>query len=37
MVDVPPTRRGRDVAVLWGATILALVLWSFPTWSRWLV
>lgn len=32
-----PLRRGRDVAVLWGATLLALVLWSFPTWSLWLL
>ena len=30
-------RRSRDVAVLWVATLLALVFWSFPTWSRWLV
>ena len=32
-----PTRRGRDVAVLWSATVLALVLWTFPTWSLWLL
>lgn len=32
-----PLRRGRDAVVLWGATLLALVLWSFPTWSLWLV
>lgn len=32
-----PLRRGRDVVVLWSATVLALVLWSFPTWSLWLL
>jgi mercuric ion transport protein len=32
-----PTRRRRDVAILWSATLLALVFWTFPTWSRWLV
>lgn len=32
-----PARRGRDVAVLWSATLLALVLWTFPTWSLWLL
>lgn len=31
-----PVRRRRDVAILWGATVLALVLWTFPTWSLWL-
>ncbi|GMV09885.1 MAG: hypothetical protein AMXMBFR55_16190 [Gemmatimonadota bacterium] len=31
------TRRSRDVVVLWVATLLALVFWTFPTWSRWLV
>lgn len=30
-------RRGRDVAILWSATVLALVLWTFPTWSLWLL
>lgn len=34
---VVPTRRNRDVAILWSATLLALVFWTFPTWSRWLV
>lgn len=32
-----PARRGRDVAILWSATALALVLWTFPTWSLWLL
>lgn len=31
------TGRGRDVALLWGATAFALVLWTFPTWSLWLL
>ena len=26
-------RRTREKVILWTATILALVLWSFPTWS----
>lgn len=29
-------RRSRDVTILWIATALALGLWTFPTWSRWL-
>jgi mercuric ion transport protein len=32
-----PVRRGRDVAILWSATALALILWTFPTWSLWLL
>ena len=32
-----PSRRGRDIVILWSATLLALVFWTFPTWSRWLV
>jgi hypothetical protein len=32
-----PAPRGRDVAILWTATALALVLWTFPTWSLWLL
>lgn len=32
-----PARRGRDVAMLWSATLLAIVLWTFPTWSLWLL
>ena len=31
-----PARPG-DVALLWGATALALVLWTFPRWSLWLL
>jgi mercuric ion transport protein len=30
-------RRGRDVAVLWMAVVVALVFWTFPTWSTLLV
>lgn len=32
-----PTRRTRDTVILWVATIIALVAWTFPTWSVWLV
>lgn len=32
--EVPRTR---EKAILCGALILALVLWTFPTWSVWLV
>ena len=32
-----PRDRGRERAILWLAALLALVLWTFPTWSRWLV
>jgi mercuric ion transport protein len=32
-----PARRGRDVAILWSATVVAIVLWTFPTWSLWLL
>jgi mercuric ion transport protein len=32
-----PTRRGRDAAILWSATAIAVVLWTFPTWSLWLL
>lgn len=32
-----PARRTRDVVILWTATLLALVFWTFPTWSLWLV
>ncbi len=28
-----PRSRSRDKALLWGAVALALVLWTFPTWS----
>jgi mercuric ion transport protein len=30
---VPRSLR-RDKALLWAAAVLALVLWTFPTWSR---
>lgn len=36
-VCVSPVRRSRDVAILWSATALALILWTFPTWSLWLL
>ena len=29
-----PLNRTRDKAILWTAAALALVLWTFPTWSR---
>ena len=29
--------RRRDVVLLWGATLLAAVVWTFPTWSLWLL
>lgn len=32
-----PLRRGWDIAIVWGATALALILWTFPTWSLWLL
>ena len=32
-----PRNRGRERLILWLAALLALVLWTFPTWSRWLV
>ena len=28
-----PRRRTREKVILWTAVMLALVLWSFPTWS----
>jgi mercuric ion transport protein len=37
MACAVPVRRGRDVAILWSATALALILWTFPTWSLWLL
>lgn len=30
-------RRSRDAVILWCATALAAVLWTFPTWSLWLL
>ena len=32
-----PRSRTRDKALLWGATLLALVLLTFPQWSLWFV
>ena len=32
-----PLSRTRDKALLWGATLLALVLLTFPQWSLWFV
>ncbi len=32
-----PARRRRDVVILWAFTILAVIAWTFPTWSAWLV
>ncbi|HUG41834.1 MAG TPA: mercuric transporter MerT family protein [Longimicrobiales bacterium] len=32
-----PRSRSRERVVLWSATVVALVLWSFPTWSNWLI
>ncbi|MGI8843859.1 MAG: mercuric transporter MerT family protein [Gemmatimonadaceae bacterium] len=32
-----PTRRRRDVFILWSATVVALILWTYPTWSTWLL
>lgn len=34
---VAPARHRRDVALLWSATVLSFVIWSFPTWSLWLL
>lgn len=31
-----PARR-RDEMLLWSAVVVALVLWTFPTWSVWLL
>lgn len=33
---VPPPRR-REQIILWVAALLAVVLWTFPTWSLWLI
>jgi mercuric ion transport protein len=32
-----PRNRRHDKVILWLAAVLALVLWTFPTWSKWLV
>lgn len=36
-VCAAPARHARDIAVLWSATVLALVIWTFPTWSLWML
>jgi mercuric ion transport protein len=33
---VVPRSRSREKAVLWTATVIAIVVWTFPTWSTWL-
>ena len=32
-----PVRLRRDIVILWTATAVAVVLWTFPTWSLWLM
>jgi mercuric ion transport protein len=32
-----PRDRSREQVIFWVAVFLALVLWTFPTWSTWLV
>lgn len=32
-----PRSRTREKVVLWTALVVAVVLWTFPTWSTWLV
>jgi mercuric ion transport protein len=32
-----PMQRRRDIVILWAATAVAIVLWTFPTWSLWLL
>lgn len=32
-----PRSRTREKAILWLAVLVAIVLWTFPTWSVWLV
>jgi mercuric ion transport protein len=32
-----PRNRRRDKVILWLTAVLALVLWTFPTWSKWLI
>lgn len=29
-----PRRGDRDILILWVAAVIALILWTFPTWSR---
>ena len=32
-----PRSRTRDKLILWGAALVALALWTFPSWSVWLI
>jgi mercuric ion transport protein len=32
-----PRSRTREKAILWVALVMAIVIWTFPTWSTWLV
>lgn len=32
-----PRSRTREKVVLWSAVVVAIVVWTFPTWSTWLV
>lgn len=32
-----PRTRSRDKLILWAAAVLALALWTFPSWSVWLI
>lgn len=34
--ELPRSRR-KEKAILWGALVIAAVLWTFPMWSTWLV
>jgi mercuric ion transport protein len=35
--SMTPRKRAREIGMLWVAAVIALVLWTFPTWSRLLV
>lgn len=32
-----PRRRARDKMILWATAILAMAVWTFPSWSVWLI
>ena len=34
---VAPQRKKRDELILWSTLVAAIILWTFPTWSTWLV
>lgn len=34
---VVPRPRKREKLILWSALVVALVLWTFPTWSTWIL